>query len=165
MEIDQTYPKELLAGIESGLLLFASGFGGANDGYWFREMGVPQVTAVDIDPATIETMRCEYPASWDWRMADAFEFALEQTEAYRLWDVVSADLPSSMPLQMVDDLPLWCAVAARFVISTVMRHNFPGRPVLSQLPAPPAGWQYQRLIKRSEHRGGVYWLVSEFVGP
>lgn len=164
MVIDQTYPKELLAGAESGLLLFASGFGGMNDGYWFREMGVPNVTAVDIDQETMESMRREYPLTWTWQVADAFEFAMLAAERGDLWDVVSADLPSSMPLQMVDDLPLWSAIAARFLISTVMRHNFPGRPVLSQLPEPPAGWHYQRLIKRSEHRGGVYWLVSEFEG-
>jgi hypothetical protein len=164
MEIDQTYPADLLAGAESGLLLFASGFGGLNDGHWFREMEVPCVTAVDMDADTIESMKCAYPADWKWLVADAFDFAMEAAERMDLWDVVSADLPSSMPLQMVDDLPLWCAVAARFVISTVMRHNFPGRPALSQLPDPPTGWQYQRLIKRSEHRGGVYWLVSEFAG-
>ena len=160
MEIDQSYPKQLLAGADSGLLLFASGFGGANDGHWFREMGVPQMTAVDIDEETVVAVERLYPPDWDWVIGDAFEFALDAAERHQLWDVVSADLPSSMPLQMVDDLPLWCAIASRFVISTVMRHNFPGRPVLSQLPPPPRGWRYQQLIKRSEHRGGVYWLVS-----
>lgn len=153
-----TYPVDLLHDIDSVLLLFASGFGGINDGCHVREAGIAQVTAVDTDAVTLAAMEAEYPDHWEFEQMDAFGLCRYTT---RRWQLVSADLPSSMPLEMVDRLPLFTRVAERYVVSTVCRHNFPGEVSLEELPAAPEGWRYRQLVRRSDYRGGIWWLVSE----
>jgi hypothetical protein len=142
------------------LLLFCSGFGGINDGWWAREAGLLDVTAVDIDEGSMRRMEAEYPDEWQFRCADAFVFAKDAARLGARWDVVSADLPSNLPVEMVSALPLWYAIARKYVVSTLVRHNFPGEPDFDELPPPAQGWQYEHLIQRSDYRGGVWWLVS-----
>lgn len=153
---EEDYPADLLAGADSVLLLFAAGFGGRNDGQWVRDAGVPAVTAVDLDGDALRTMRDSFPSEWEFVCEDAFEFARSEE---RTWDIVSVDLPSSMPLEMAD-VAAWCRLANRHVVSTVMRHNFPWQVGISQLPPPPQGWSYRRLHHRSSYRGGCWWLVT-----
>ena len=102
-----------------------------------------------------------YPVDWRFVVDDAFLFARRAAAQRHSWDLVSADLPSDLPLEMVEALPLWWAIADRFVVSTICRHNFPGEPNMDDLPEPPQGWYYANMIQRSEYRGGMWWLVSE----
>jgi hypothetical protein len=157
------YPHELLAGCRSGLLLFASGRAGAADGHWFREAGIASVTAVDWDEQTLDAMQDLYPRCWSFLRCDAFEFARDAAARGRRWDVVSADAPSQYAPELVARLPIWCALASRFVTATLFRHCFAGEPLLRELPAPPEGWRWRELRWRAAFRGGVYWLIGERV--
>jgi hypothetical protein len=144
------------------LLLFGCGFGGANDGKHVRAAGKENVTAVDSDPLAVDLMAREYPPAWSFQVADAFAYARHAAKSGVRWDLVSVDLPSNMPLEMVDALPLWMSIAGRYVVSTVMRHNFPGSVDPAVLmPVWPRGWKCKQLVERSAYRGGLWWLVSE----
>lgn len=152
------YPVEVLDGCDSGLLLFCSGRLGITDGHWFAQAGLTDVTAVDWDAATLEPFAEQYPGWWHYVKEDAFQYAWE---ARRNWDIVSVDAPSQYAPQLVEHIPLWLALATKRATLTLYRHCFVGVPTVDELPDPPDGWRYDRLIRRSEFRGGIYWLVCE----
>lgn len=151
------YPTRILEGCESGLLLFASGRGGQTDGWAFSDLS--PVVAVDWDHGTLERLKKAAPSHWDFILEDAFEFA--QTYGSQ-FDVVSVDAPSHFAPTLIEHIPLWLSIAGKAATITVYRHCFAGQPSLQapELEA-PNGWRFTDLIKRSEFRGGIYWLVAE----
>lgn len=153
------FPTDVLAGIKSALILFASGRGGAADGRWFAEAGIREVLLVDHDSATLAPMLKRAPCGWLAVCDDAFDFA---TNARGPWDHVSADPASQLAPRIVESLPAWLALATKSVTVTVYRHCFAGKPGLDAPELePPDGWRFTRLIRRGDFRGGIYWLVGE----
>lgn len=108
------YPTEMLESAESALLLFAAGFLGRNDGYWFLEAGVPRVTCVDVVPERLAAMRALYPDSWDFVDADAFDFAWSL--APQSYDIVSVDSHTALSETCLHAAPLWMKLARKCVI-------------------------------------------------
>jgi hypothetical protein len=149
-----TYPRHLLEGCRSALLLFASGRMGAADGRWVQEAGLEDVTAVDWDRKTLEPFSEVYPACWDYVEADVREFV---GIAGRRWDVVSADAPSQMADELPDLLPRYCELANRYVVATLAVTG-DGEPVV---PPSPAGWSYLgEPVYRAEFEGRRFWWVG-----
>lgn len=106
------YPTEYLVGAEVGLLLFAAGLKGRNDGYWFLEAGIPWVTAVDLIEERVEAMKPLYP-EWEFVVADAFEFARATPE--QSYDVVSVDSHTGLSARTLAEASLWMRLSRNIV--------------------------------------------------
>jgi hypothetical protein len=75
---------------QTGLLLFGAYFKGENDGRFLHDAGLT-CTVIDNQQHLLDAMAPDYPDSWEFICADAFDYA-QATD--RTWDVVSVD-PSS----------------------------------------------------------------------
>ena len=144
------YPAELLAGCESGLVLFAAAFLGHNDAIHFAEAGVPNVTLVDVDGERLNEMKDLYrDETWQFVEADAWEYARTARDYDLAFDAVSVDTFTGPALERsLGDLTAWTSIARRFVTVTATRD------VGFQLPD---RWRY-RILWRSSL---AYWLVLE----
>lgn len=142
----QVFPRHLLDRCQDALVLFAAGFDGRQDAYWVNEAGV-DATCVDI--RTLDRMRQLYPATWEFVQGEAFAFA-RATE--RQWDLVTVDCPSGMFALCAEHVALFCHLAR---VAVVLGNG------LGVKVTPPAGWKVTEKRRRSNFRGGVYWLVLE----
>lgn len=142
------YPRRVLEGRNSALVLFAAGFHGAQDAIWINDAGMT-ATCVDVNHKMLGEMVLAYPMTWEYVHGDAFEYA-ELTE--RQWDVVTIDCPTSLFDRCSEELPLWCALARRAVVL--------GTGIGTEVD-PPAGWKVTEVVPRSRFQGGVYWTVIE----
>jgi hypothetical protein len=145
----ETFPRHLLEGQETGLVLFAAGFYGMHDAYWMAEAGV-RATCVDIDQEKLETMRRIYPDDWTFACQDAFELA-ESLD--RRFDVVTVDPGSNWFERVADLTELWCSLARRAAVI--------GAGVGTKDMRAPEGWRVTDTRRRSNHLGGVFWVVME----
>lgn len=141
------YPRELLDGCESGLVLFAAAFLGHNDAIHFAEAGIPNVTLVDVDGERLDEMAELYrDKSWTWLTADAWDVALNARRLGTKFDAVSVDTFTGPALERsLRSLDLWTAIARKLVTVTSVGTHFDV----------PRGW-YGRLRKRSANAD---WLV------
>lgn len=145
------YPSDLLDGCESGLLLFAGGFHGRNDGIWFADAGM-WATCVDIRPGGLEAMEAVYPDDWEYVVEDVFQFA---EQAFAKWDVVSVDPFTGMFDRCAELAHVWCRLATRAVVLGCGHET---------AVSAPEGWRITRMVQRSQFRGGVFWAVMEPTG-
>jgi hypothetical protein len=143
------YPVDLLSGCRSALVLFAAGFHGAQDGIFLADAGL-EATCVDENPDRLHEMAAVYPASWEFVVADAFEFAEACDERY---DIVSVDCPTSLFDRCAEETPLWCSLARVAVVLGTGARTSP--------PVVPDGWEMTWQIRRSSFAGGVFWTVLE----
>lgn len=141
----ELYPRRVLAGCETALVLFAGAFFGRQDAVWIHDAGM-RATCVDVRP--LDAMAALYPAGWEFVEADAFEFC-ERSGGQ--WDVVSVDCPTNLFRRCAESLPLFCDLARRAVVL-----GSDGSRVVA-----PAGWVVTETRQRSSFRGGVYWDVIE----
>lgn len=144
------YPRHVLVGCETALVLFAAAFHGRQDAYWVAEAGLVG-TCVDTDADKLEQMQKVYPSSWTFVCADAYEF-VEQTG--EMWDVVSIDCPSNQFERVAEAAPLWCDLAREAVVIGASR----GTGKLIRRLAP---WEVTEMRYRSDFAGGTYWAVLE----
>lgn len=140
------YPADMLAGCNTGLLLFAAAFCGVNDAIHFarREM---VCTCVDTDQDKLGRMAALYPPEWVFYSGDAWEFAQAAAEAGNGWDAVSADtFTGDATDRSLKTLDLWCSVAYKCVTATI---------AYGQDYTVPDGWRAS-LFPRSDLAA---WLV------
>lgn len=142
------YPRDLLHGCESALVLFAAGFYGKQDAVWIADAGLT-ATCVDTDDEKLGAMVLAYPEGWEYVHADCFTYA-SMTE--RCWDVVSVDCPTNLFDRCAGALPLWCELARKAVVLGCAKDT----GILA-----PTGWAMTDLRYRSSFQGGVYWAVFE----
>lgn len=142
------YPRHVLEGNESALILFSAAFHGVQDAIWIADAGLT-ATCVDTDLEKITEMSSAYPDGWEYVVGDAFQYA---TATKRRWDVVSLDPPTNLFDRCAEYLPVWCLLARHAVIL--------GCGTATKVVA-PAGWELTGTLHRSNFRGGVYWAVLE----
>lgn len=142
------YPRQVLEGCESALVLFAAGFLGKQDAIWIADAGLT-ATCVDVDAGRLGEMEAVYPEGWEFVTADVFAYAMTTD---RQWDVLSIDPPTNLFEQCAAWLPRWCELARRAVILGCGEST----DIL-----PPSGWQLNDMLYRSSFQGGVYWAVLE----
>lgn len=145
------YPRRVLEGCESALVLFSAAFHGQQDAVWIAEAGLT-AECVDSDAVKVAEMVYAYPAGWIHTVADVFEYAARAARLGMRWDVVSLDPPSNLFVRCAFMLPLWCQLARKAVVL-----GCEGR----DLAAVPDGWQETERLRRSHFLGGVYWAVFE----
>ena len=146
------YPNgDTFAGCETALCLFSAEWLGMQDDYWIAQAGL-RGTCVDLNGDNLGRMRELYPAAWEFVTDDAYEFAQRAVEAGSQWDVVTLDPWTGQFQQCADLLPTWATLARRVV---VLGH---GHYRLTR-PEAPEGWRLAFDIKRSDYKGGIYWLV------
>lgn len=146
------YPRHVLKGCETALVLFSAAFFGRQDAYWVADAGL-RATCLDTDADRLDQMADVYPTDWDFIEADVYEWAPAAESMSRHWDVVSVDCPSGHFDRCADLVPLWCALARRAV---VLGCGLNRRDILV-----PSGWRLSETRKRSMYDGGVYWAVME----
>lgn len=142
------YPRHLLPGCESALVLFAAAWHGKQDAVWMAEAGLA-ATCVDVDAAKLDEMAGAYPDGWEYVVSDVFEYVL-RTE--RKWDVVSIDCPTNLFERCAELLPLWCRVARKAVVLGCGAGT---------MVVVPEGWSTGARLHRSNFNGGVCWAVLE----
>lgn len=147
----RVYPADLLAGCETGLVLFSAAFLGHNDAIHFA-ISELETTCVDTDRDRLEQMRELYPEHWAFVAADAWTYAQTAAELGSTWDVVSLDpFTGDAMRRVLEDLELWTSIANRLVIV--------GTTTLGTAFADiPAGWRSAGRVERAQ---GVYWLILE----
>lgn len=146
------YPRRVLAGCETALILFASGFWGRQDGFWVADAGL-RATCIDVDADRLDEMAALYPTDWYFVEADAYAWA---PTASGRWDVVSADCPTGHFDRCAEMLPVFCRLAKRAVVVGAG----PDRDAI----VAPDGWEMTEFLWRSNYvRGGVHWAVLEAV--
>lgn len=142
------YPRHLLPGCESALVLFAAAWHGKQDAVWMAEAGLA-TTCVDTDQEKLLEMALVYPDDWQFVEADVFEYVL-RTE--RQWDVVSIDCPTNLFDRCAELLPLWCRVARKAVVLGCG---------IDTVIVVPEGWLTGARMHRSNFNGGVCWAVLQ----
>ena len=146
------YPRAILGGCHTALVVFAAGFFGRQDAYWIAEANL-HATCIDTDAERLDAMAAVYPTGWDFIEADAYRWVERATGR---WDVVSVDCPTGHFEKCADMLPVWCRLATRAVVlGTGPNHD--------ALTSPP-GWRLLEARRRSDYvPGGVWWAVLEAV--
>lgn len=143
------YPAEKLAGLETGLVLFAAAFEGHNDAIHFAEAEL-ETTCVDVDGEAIARMAQIYPRDWKWAVDDAWRYAEDARAIGESWDAVSVDtFTGDAMARSLESLELWTSIANRLVTATYTS----GAPAAIT----PRGWRAD-LFERAQ---GVFWLVLE----
>lgn len=143
----ELYPRQVLVGCESALVLFAAAFHGRQDAVWIADAEM-QATLVDIDHEKLGEMVLAYPEGWEYVHGDVFDYC---TRTERMWDVVSIDPPTNLFDRCEQLLSLWVLMANKAVVL-----GMDDRPVVA-----PHGWQLTEVLRRSNFAGGVYWQVFQ----
>jgi hypothetical protein len=121
-------------GCKTALCLFSAMWHGQQDVYW---------------PGKLAEMQAVYPAGWEFVNADVFDYVDGQS---RRWDVVTLDPWTGQFERCASMLPVWTTLARKVV---VLGH---GNYRLRE-PEAPDGWHLADRFKRSDFKGGVWWLV------
>lgn len=74
------FPRWLLRGCDSALMLFAAGFYGRNDCYWVAQAEL-MAECVDMDTEKLRAMAMLYPPTWGFFHGDAFAYAASAVES------------------------------------------------------------------------------------
>lgn len=142
------FPHELLEGCETGLVLFAGAFMGANDAIHFACAGVETI-CVDTDAKALEAMRELYPPDWEFIQADAWTYAEAARDLGLTWDAVSVDTwTGDQSRRSMESLELWTSIAERLVVVTM------GSADRARVPV---GWTWG-MQERSDKAS---WLILE----
>jgi hypothetical protein len=136
---------------ETALCLFSAAWYGRQDAYWIAKHGM-RGTCVDLDGDRLDEMARVYPTDWEFDAADVFYYAEGAVDSGLRWDVITLDPYTNLFEKCAAMLPTWCALANRVV---VLGH---GNYRLRE-PEAPEGWEQAARIKRSDFKGGIYWLV------
>lgn len=168
-----TFPVDLCTGARDACCFFAGAFLGRNDAAYLHTAGITDVACVDTDEAKLIEMHEIYPPTWKWLARDAYEVARETQDSRRKADVVTVDPWTGDIGRALWALPLWLAVTERvLIIGTCLdwfdsmklpatldgANEWITRQHWSGAPTPPPA---TRLVKYSEYRGGLWWLVFE----
>lgn len=146
------YPgPQFFEGCSTALCLFCAEWYGMQDAYWIAKAGLTG-TCVDLNADKLARMREVYPEGWEFETADAYEFAEKALEDGRQWDALTLDPWTGQFQRCADLLTTWTTLARRVV---VLGH---GNYRLHR-PEAPEGWSMVEAIKRSDFKGGIYWLV------
>jgi hypothetical protein len=142
---------------ETALCIFCAEWLGMQDAYWVAKAGLVG-TCVDLQGAKLEQMRELYPEGWEFVEADAYVYAEAAVEADLWWDVVSLDPWTNQFERCADLIGTWTALARKLVVLGHGNYRLT-LPYRLTPPEAPQGWTLVETIKRSDFRGGVYWLV------
>src|SRR5262245_15513623 len=168
-----TFPLDALDGCESALLLFGAGFLGRNDAIHVWNAGIESATVVDVDAGKLNEMAALYVHDgWQFVARDAYQFAQAWQEQGRAADVVIVDPWTQHVGRALDQLPLWCSVARKTLIIGASAEWFAEKG--ADVDAGGVRWWLRarfpewrelpivwRLVKRSNHKGGVWWIVFD----
>lgn len=146
------YPgPQFFEGSSTALCIFSAHWFGMQDAYWVAKHGLTG-TCVDLNGDNLSRMQEMYPEGWEFVEADAFDFAQAALEEDLWWDVVNLDPWTCHFDRCADMIETWTTLARKVV---VLGH---GNYRLTR-PVAPKGWSMVQEIKRSDFKGGVYWLV------
>lgn len=149
------YPRFALRDSSTALVLFAAAYGGKQDAIWIEEAGL-EADVVDLDEPRLREMGAVYPQSWRFHHADAFAFVRDARLDGRKWDVVSLDPYTGDADRLVVSLLSEICELARDVVIVGVGNEV---DVVA-----PAGWVIVDRRRRSDYRGGTFWIVLQRAG-
>ena len=150
------YPgPQFFQGCSTALCLFSAEWLGKQDVYWLAKMGLTG-TCVDLNGDNLARMKEIYPEGWEFIEADAYDYAEAALGEEVQWDVVNLDPWTSQFGQCRALLTYWTTLARKTV---VMGHG----NYRVEYPEAPEGWKLTHDVRRSDFRGGVWWLVYQRV--
>lgn len=138
-------------GCETALCLFCAEWLGRQDAYWIAQHGMTG-TCVDLSGEKLERMAELYPVGWEFHTADVYDFTAEALKSGAQWDVLTLDPWTGQFERCADLLPTWTTLARKVVVLGHGNYRLP-------VPPAPSGWTHSLSIKRSDFKGGIYWLV------
>lgn len=156
-----TFPCWVLEGATNPLFLYGAGFFGRQDAVHAARLGVKRATVVDIDRVRMDEMRTMYAshvASWSWFTGSAGEYPLRVNQH----DVIVLD-PWTNDIRpsfaFTKEHALRCAT--RYVVTGYFPAEAGVEVTTEMVEADIPGSRCVEVLKRSGHRGGVWWAVLE----
>jgi len=154
-EASPTFPCDLVREARDAACFFGAAFLGRNaEVFLATDLAIPRAWIVDSDATALDAMRRVYAdlcPRWTFVRGDAYEVAEAMDRDDVAFDLVTVDPWSQDIARALGALSLWCAVARRWVVIGARRAD----PV----PDLPHGWRLAARVERSDHRGGIDWLV------
>ena len=146
-----SFPRDILAGANTGLCVFAAEWHGKQDAQWLAKAGMT-ATCVDLNRTRLDEMERIYPSDWKFTDWDAFTFRDASIQNNRKWDVVTADPFTGEAMDRCHrELDRWCALANQAVVM--------GSTIIQTIDRAPVGWKITGRVYRGDYVGGVYWTV------
>ena len=157
----KTFPCWVLEGAEHPLFLYGAGFFGRQDAVFAARAGVQVASVVDANSELMDAMRRMYSPTfpgWTWRTCSVGEYPLRvgQHDVIVL-DPWTNDIRPSFAF--TSDHALRCA--ARYVVTGYYPAEAGVEVTTEMVEADIPGSRCVEVLKRSGHRGGVWWAVLE----
>jgi hypothetical protein len=143
--------QDTFAECETALCLFSAEWHGMQDVYWLARQGIA-THCVDLNGTKLQQMADVYPNEFSFTVCDVFEFADYALDDGQSWDVVTLDPWTGLFERCANMLWVWTSLARKVVVLGHGNYRLPE-------PEAPDGWRLEQKIKRSDFKGGVYWLV------
>lgn len=143
------FPVELLHPDQKALCLFASAFGGGNDVRHLKFHMLKDVELVDNDAKTLREMDLY---GYKLTLGDAFKVIAEKVLNREKYDIVVSDQWTNMD-ELIHGkwMPELKALCRGWLIVGL------SQTYLNEHPE----YKPERMMKRSDYRGGVYWVIID----
>jgi len=158
LEIEELYcgsvfpnKRRFFSQCQTALCIFCAEWLGMQDAYWVARAGLVG-ECVDTNGEKLAEMKLRYPDDWQFHTADAYEFAQEAVEDGRQWDMLTLDPWSGQFEKCADLMDTWTTLARKVVVLGHGNYRL-------EVPQAPSGWKLATSIKRTDFKGGVFWLV------
>ncbi len=165
----KAFPLQYLRKVDSAICFFVAQHYGANDIIHLRNIGVPDVTLIDLDEERLNYMKNIYPSSWKYEIGDAFTIAERKYSQGVFVDLVIADPYTSLQNKIMSNgLEPFISLTNRYYMQMISirelqivteEHNIENLK-MAILDLDLNG-KLVDLVKRSTHAGGIYWGVFE----
>lgn len=164
----RTFPLFVLEGAASAACFFAAAFLGRNAEVHVADAGVRRVVLVDLDEARLREMAGLYPPAWEIRPGDAYALVRRMAETGESYDLVTVDPFTNAIPAALGQVRAWLTVTKRYLVIGADCAWFESRGGKPE-PATVTRWLVDEgckelavavaVHKRSDYRGGVYWIV------
>jgi hypothetical protein len=166
----RAFPMRMMHEFQSVACFYVAQFFGKNDVIHVYKSGIPEVVLVDLDQQKLDHMTKIYPPNWELHHGDAIQVARRFADAGRQFDLVVCDPYSGMVQDILkDNLQPFRSIAKKCIMHFMSVEEMTRLADSTDFDKLAAAYRkldptarLVELIKRSSHRGGVYWAVIRF---
>jgi hypothetical protein len=166
----RAFPIRMMHQFDSAACFYVAQFFGKNDVIHIYRSGIPEVVLIDLDEQKLNHMRKIYPPNWEIYHGNAISIAKQFANTGRKFDLVVCDPYSGMVQDILrDNLQPFRSIATKCMMHFISSEEISRMADSAEFHKLAAAYckldptaQLVELIKRSSHRGGVYWAVIRF---